>query len=136
MSNRFLYYRLPVIAWLIFHFILSSIPGSSYPDTGIPFASYMIHWIIFAWLAFMMLRDFWYQKTETPDWKTIGIVLVLTFLWGLSDEIHQEYFVYQRYWENADLVMNTVGSFCGVFFYVFLHKQLNLNRFSLLKEWF
>lgn len=66
-------------------FYLSSkeqVPGPSVPD-------YVAHFIAYGFLA----AAYYYplQKTHGSGMKTVLIVLALTSLYGLSDEIHQSF---------------------------------------------
>lgn len=70
------------MATIFFFSSQERVPGPSVPD-------YVAHFIAYSFLA----AAFYYplQKTHGSGMKTVFIVLALTSLYGLSDEIHQSF---------------------------------------------
>lgn len=104
-----------LITTLLTHFILSSIPGTQFPDTGLAFyVTYLAHVVIFGAIGFWM-----YGAMRARGWPRagtgarIGATLALGMLWGVSDELHQEWFVAHRGYDPLDLVADGIGLLLG-----------------------
>jgi VanZ family protein len=108
---------LPLIAYCIFIFTLSSRPTSEH----IPSLQYLdkfLHIMCYALLGVLFFRAY----LTLPFKNNINILIIAAItsstLYGISDEIHQA-FVPSRYAGVADALADAVGSGLGVFGYQF-----------------
>jgi len=100
---------LPPVLWAILIFILSSIPGSNYPQAAFDFAP-LAHFMEFFILTILVLRIF-----KTPNSKVIYLTLILCTLYALSDEIHQ-LFVINRSLSLLDLLIDFLAILSAIQF--------------------
>jgi VanZ family protein len=88
-------------------FLLSSLsrpPGLSVPDKGAHAALYSV-------LGALLTRAL-AGGSNGIGWRTAAIAVLLSALYGVSDEFHQ-YFVPMRHVEALDVVADTVGAAAG-----------------------
>ena len=113
--DQFIKYWLPLFLFFAVHFVLSHIPGDQYPEMGSSVPSLLAHAMIFALIGLLGQRAAAKQflKVGNPFWISVG-VFALGYIWGVSDEIHQEFFVAHRGYEFHDLVMNSIGLVIGI----------------------
>jgi VanZ family protein len=98
------------VAWALVIFVLSSIPGASFPASKLFSYDKLLHAAVYAVLgafAFLSLRG----------WSSRASVLVLaagaiTTAYGFSDEFHQM-FVPGRSADLRDVLADCVGGFVG-----------------------
>lgn len=112
MRKVILYY-LPPIVYMVLIFYVSSEPleGLHLPeiwniDKAVHFAEYGI-------LGFLWLRAI---KSKEGIQKAALIAFVITFLYGISDEIHQ-YFVPNRNSSIYDAIADGLGAWAGIWIY-------------------
>ncbi len=102
-------YQLPALVWALLIFVSSSVPSSSIPDLSILRFDKVIHAGIFLVLCFLAYRALRYQdRFPFLSRHCLGFSLLLTFLYGSLDEVHQ-YFVPGRSADPLDLMADTVG---------------------------
>ena len=109
--NRFIRYHLPVILYLIFIFVLSSIPGTNLPEIKFELSDKIAHFSVFSVLCFLFFyslkNQFKYIKLQkfAPEFA-----LLFTTLYGVTDEIHQ-YFTPNRSSDILDVAADFLGAF-------------------------
>jgi len=111
----FFKYLLP-LTWMIFIFILSSIPGENYPEQVFNY-SFLAHFVEFFILSILVLQA---VKLITSTWdKNIILSLIFCVLFALSDEIHQ-IFVANRSASLLDWLVDLFAILVGIKFYIYL----------------
>lgn len=116
--KAFLYYWLPVLLYASVIFYLSSL--SQIPSSGITISNIdkLQHAIEYFVLSALLLRAFLYTAVRRPYVYSI----VLSALYGVSDEIHQ-LFVAGRVFSGYDMIADALGA-CLVLFFL-LYKKKN-----------
>ncbi len=113
----FIFSWLPLIAYCIFIYILSSRPASEHIPS-LPYIDKFLHIMCYSLLGVFFFRAY----LTLPFKNNINILIIAAItsstLYGISDEIHQA-FVPFRYAEIADALADAVGSGLGVFGYHF-----------------
>jgi len=115
--RNFLLYWFPIIVYCLFIFIQSSYPS---PDQ-LPHVTHLdklLHVIAYACLGALLLRAFNSVRIQNKPKLIIALSILLSSLYGISDEIHQHFVPYR----NADVVdafMDIIGSVAGVYAYQF-----------------
>ena len=116
------FFKITFFIWLFFIFIISVYPGNLIglllkgDPTTYPGGDKISHFI--SYLGFSILG------VLALDFKKKGMVIIifLTLFAIIMEVVHL--YIPNRYYENLDLVMNILGTYCGlVFFY--------LKRFKL-----
>lgn len=132
-STNFLRNQFPALLWMIFIFILSSIPGSVYSPFEFPYAHTIAHTILFGVLYFLLYRAFKYQNHSQlfADYSTL-FALFVAVLYGMSDEFHQS-FVPGRS-EKLTNVLNDAGAAFIVFLGVVIYEKVVRPKQSTAKE--
>ena len=113
--RNFLICWLPLIIYCLAIFFQSGRPGpKQIPD--VRFLDKFLHFGAYGLLGILFVRA--YETLPLKANKTLLILLSIgsATLYGISDEIHQ-YFVPFRNADIMDVVANTLGSICGVYFY-------------------
>lgn len=114
--SRTVSYRLPVIACCIGIFRQSSYP-SIMSEPLFPHSDKLIHFFVYAFLAFLCARDLTAEKQSWSAVKIKIISIVFASAFGLSDEIHQA-FVPDRCASFFDFLADCGGSIFGSFLYL------------------
>ena len=106
---------LPLIVYCLAIYIQSNYPGPEKMPT-FTFFDKILHFGAYGLLGILFFRA--YETLPLKANKTLLILLSIgsATLYGVSDEIHQ-YFVPFRQADIMDVVANTIGSICGVYFY-------------------
>ena len=106
----FLNFWLPVILWCLLIFYFSSIPNLKAAQN--PFWDEIIrsfmHGVFYAILYFLFFRAINSAREKKDYW----FPLMLAFLYGLSDEVHQ-FFVPTRTFQLKDLIVDFTGVTLG-----------------------
>jgi len=113
--KNFLICWLPLIIYCLAIYIQSGRPGLKHiPD--VRFLDKFLHFGAYGLLGILFFRA--YETLPLKANKTLLILMSMgsATLYGVSDEIHQ-YFVPFRQADIMDVVANTMGSICGVYFY-------------------
>lgn len=106
---------LVVLIIIIIIFITSSIQSSQIKRvTFFSWQSFVYHFLIFFILAFFILISLIEGKMNKKN--LILIALIVSVLYGISDEIHQ-YFVPGRCCSLSDILTDSAGSLTAAFFY-------------------
>jgi len=125
----FLRYWLPLLLYLAATFVLS---GMSSPPVPFNLDSNSLHYPEYALFSFLLLRAIHAAKPGMPSAWAVGSSLLLSGLWGLSDEIHQA-FVPGRVPDVNDLIHDLVGAAAGIaaffsFKYISLKHKRRMER--------
>jgi VanZ family protein len=109
--SKFFFYWLPVLLYCLFIFIQSSLPASEHlPDFD--FSDKLLHAGAYAVLGLLLYRAFNAMDKRTTTVKMVILSVVLTALYGASDEVHQ-YFVPSRSAEFLDFAADAIGAILG-----------------------
>lgn len=112
--NKRILYAIATVAWMALIFYLSSIPDlkSSLPSLADFILRKLAHFSEYAVLYALL----WKTTEDVP--KRERIALIITFLYAVSDEIHQG-FVHGRVMSIIDVLIDACG---GVFGYAIIQK--------------
>lgn len=124
--KRFIKFWLPVILYMIFIFYMSSLEFPGKPKVHIASSSFkvsdmILHILEYGLLSIVLFRAFHNSSARFKE-KALYLTLIVAFLYGLFDEIHQ-IFVPTRFFEVKDLFFNVVGSSI-----IFFTKKINALR--------
>ena len=116
------FFKITFFTWLFFIFIISVYPGNLIglllkgDPTTYPGGDKISHFISYLALSILGVLALDFKK------KGMVIIIFLTLFAIIMEVVHL--YIPNRYYENLDLVMNILGTYCGlVFFY--------LKRFKL-----
>ncbi|MBL7069081.1 MAG: VanZ family protein [Candidatus Omnitrophica bacterium] len=101
------------LLFMVFIFILSSIPGSDIPVL-VPRIQDFLHIPLFAALALLWIRAFSHNNFDRR--KAIFYTLIITILYSFFDEFHQS-FTPGRDASFYDVLSDIIGSAVGTFIY-------------------
>jgi VanZ family protein len=127
MNKKFFIYHLPFILYLILIFILSSIPGDNLPEVGFELNDKLIHFGIYFFAFLLSYLSF--SNIEKPSFiakNPLAFSLILTILYGISDELHQA-LVPNRSAEVSDFLADAAGSLLGMILIFFYQNILKPN---------
>jgi VanZ family protein len=98
------------------------------PDLKISMEDKLLHAMAYFLFGMLLIRAFHYGGAKPLSKKLIVTVVLLGFIYGLSDEIHQ-YFVPGRSSEVLDWLADAIGIMFGVLFYSrFSRFEMQLTR--------
>lgn len=117
-------------AYAVVIFWLSSRQQADFPPL-FPFADKLVHFVLYAGFAFFVSRAMSVQFARV-DRFTIWASIVVTALYGATDEWHQSY-VPTRSCEVGDWTADLIGAVVGSFLYV-IYNYKTLKRYLALKE--
>ena len=103
--------------YLAIIFVMSSIPGYELPKLDFNFSDKIAHFLEFGILGIFLYNAF---KHTSPVKKPFLWSIVIGFLWGVSDELHQ-FFVPGRQCSFRDFFADA----SGVLIFVLISKMLN-----------
>ncbi|MEW5800294.1 MAG: VanZ family protein [Bacteroidota bacterium] len=118
----FIQFQLPVLAWCLFIFAVSSIPSERIPAL-IDYTDKILHAGVFGILCWLFHVALFFQPNLSLRKWSPYIALVLTMAYGASDEYHQM-FTPGRTTEFMDFLADSLGG--GV--YVIVHSYFNFYR--------
>ena len=145
MKSKYRY--LPPILWAAFIFIASSNPDPTgvLPEEAVTSMKAIrvlgvrldnlvwaaSHILLYAVLAYLLARAMNFQAPFS--FRKLGLILGLSTLYGLSDEIHQ-IFVPGRGFELVDLLMDSIGALLGLGIYALfrIRKARKAQKNALL----
>ena len=113
----YLQYQLPLFAWCVFIYTVSSIPQTRIPNL-LNYSDKIVHagvFFVLCWLAHVAL---YFQPVQWLRKHSLMLALVFVILFGISDEYHQM-FTPGRTTEIWDLVADTVGGMMYVSLYLY-----------------
>jgi VanZ family protein len=114
LKNFFIYW-FPLMVYCLAIYVQSGRPGPEHlPD--VRFFDKFLHFGAYGLLGILFFRA--YETLSLKNFKNLLILISSgsATLYGVSDEIHQ-YFVPARHADLLDVIANTIGSICGVYFY-------------------
>lgn len=130
MTTFFRYWG-PVCGYAGLIFYLSA---QSHPETHVPFVTYfsdkVLHAVEYAVLGALCYRAIRGSGSDSWSRQAIPAAVLLTSLYGLSDEVHQA-FVPFRESSWLDWLADTVGAAIGV---LAMHRIMNLRPVSSIPE--
>jgi len=106
-----IFYRLPVIGLCMVIFWQSCF-SSPISAPLFPQDDKVMHFLVYALLAFLTVRDLNREKPSWPLRKIIWAAILFSAVYGLSDELHQA-LVPARCASFADLLADSAGSCFG-----------------------
>ena len=116
------FFKITFFIWLFFIFIISVYPGNLIglllkgDPTTYPGGDKISHFISYLGLSILGVLALDFKK------KGMVIIIFLTLFAIIMEVVHL--YIPNRYYENLDLVMNILGTYCGLVF-------LYLKRFKL-----
>lgn len=116
------FFKITFFIWLFFIFIISVYPGNLIglflkgDPTIYPGVDKISHFISYLALSILGVLALDFKK------KGMVIIIFLTLFSIIMEVVHL--YIPNRYYENLDLVMNILGTYCGLVF-------LYLKRFKL-----
>ena len=116
------FFKITFFIWLFFIFIISVYPGNLIglflkgDPTTYPGGDKISHFISYLALSILGVLALDFKK------KGMVIIIFLTLFAIIMELVHL--YIPNRYYENLDLVMNILGTYCGLVF-------LYLKRFKL-----
>jgi VanZ family protein len=121
-------YQLPVLIWMGFIFVLSSIPGSTIARVEFPDAHLIAHSLLFGMLSYLGYRAFKHQHYS----RFIGefsllFSLFLVMLYGASDEYHQS-FTPGRTEELKDFFIDVAAAIVVLIFITIVEKVRSVSK--------
>ncbi|MFH0985160.1 MAG: VanZ family protein [Candidatus Omnitrophota bacterium] len=122
-QNSFSRAWLPVLLWMIFIFILSSVPGKEIPDLSIPQFHKVVHFFEYTVLGGLWLRALLLSSSRVAGFKASILAWALTALFALSDEWHQT-FVSGRSGELDDVLFDVCCAVLGILLYFSARSRL------------
>lgn len=112
MRTRFAWpYAAIVFVYCVVIFFLSSGPVPEEVEELSPFSGFdkVVHGVLFGGLAACVAVGLWRSNARLTRRQFIGIPVLFTTLYGVSDELHQ-YFVPERSVEFWDLIADFLGA--------------------------
>jgi len=116
------FFKITFFIWLFFIFIISVYPGNLIglflkgDPTTYPGGDKISHFISYLALSILGVLALDFKK------KGMVIIIFLTLFAIIMEVVHL--YIPNRYYENLDLVMNILGTYCGLVFFC-------LKRFKL-----
>jgi len=123
LGNKFFAYWFPIFVYCLLIFIQSSRPSPDITPHW-PYVDKVLHFFAYALLSALFLRAFNTTRIKN-NLKLIFILSVLlSSLYGISDEIHQSFVPY-RTADPMDVLADILGSIAGVYLY---QKTLSISQ--------
>jgi VanZ family protein len=82
----------------------------------LPYFDKLLHFVAYALLAALFLRAFKTSRIKNKVKFMLILSVLLSSLYGISDEIHQ-YFIPYRDADLMDVLADTLGGIMGVYIY-------------------
>ncbi|VAX36924.1 hypothetical protein MNBD_UNCLBAC01-1826 [hydrothermal vent metagenome] len=114
--HKFLYVWFPVVFYSGIIFYVSSLSTISVPLSGFNFDK-AVHIVEYLPFGFLLARALQHTNTNLSGKNLVGLVMVLSLVYGLSDEFHQS-FVPGRQAGLLDVLADTIGGWLGGWFYI------------------
>jgi VanZ family protein len=113
--HKFFIYWFPIILYCLLIFIQSSYPSIKRAPE-LPHLDKVLHFIAYALLGALFLRAFKTSRIKNNVKLMLILSILLSSLYGISDEIHQ-YFVPYRSADLMDVLADILGGIIGVYIY-------------------
>ncbi len=119
----FFYYWFPILIYCLLIFIQSSYPSiKSVPE--LPYIDKVLHFFAYALLGALFLRAFKTTRIKNKLKLVLILSVLLSSLYGISDEIHQ-YFVPYRSADHTDVLADMLGGIMGVYIYQAIARKIS-----------
>lgn len=130
LSNKRKFLYLPLGIYWIFIFVLTSIPGQTIPKVlgGVDKIKHFGAYFVLAFLLNCALKI--QNKYPKMSENSIVFTFIITFSYGLFDEIHQ-IFIPGRYFDWWDLIADVFGSIIGI---LLVKMIISKDRKEITKE--
>lgn len=103
---------IPALIWAAAIFVMSSLPGSAYPQTNLWNADKFVHIALYGLMGGLCARGL-AQGSPLLGWRRLLLLAaLLATLYGVTDELHQA-FVPGRNSDWRDVVADGLGSLIG-----------------------
>ena len=120
--SKFPRFWFPVILYSGIIFYVSSMPNVKIPLPGMQFDK-ILHIVAYVPFGFLLVRGICNTKLSVSRGMLLGIVLLSSFLYGLSDEVHQS-FVPGRSASIIDMIADTIGGVVGGYVYILFLEHI------------
>lgn len=107
---------MPVAAWMLSIFMLSSLPARVLPETRIPHIDKVVHALEYLILQVFLIRAILGTFPKNVLAKTVISAIIISLLYAMTDEWHQG-FVPGRECDVYDLLSDIIGSGMGTLIY-------------------
>ena len=114
--SKFQRFWFPVFLYSGIIFCASSVPNVKTPLPEIQFDE-ILHILTYIPFGFLLARGICNTKVSVPRGVLLVVILLISFLYGLSDEIHQS-FVPGRNAGIIDMIADTIGGVAGGYIYL------------------
>jgi VanZ family protein len=121
--NNFFIFWFPILLYCLLIFIQSSRPSPDITPHW-PYFDKVLHFTAYAVLGALFLRAFNITRIKHHLKLIIILSIILSSLYGISDEIHQS-FVPFRTADAMDALADILGSIAGVYLF---QKTLSISR--------
>jgi VanZ family protein len=113
------------IIWLIILIVLCLTPGDQLPRIEWELISIgtLAHFGFYLGLICLQLFAF-EKKSNLFNWRLYFILIASGILIGYSIELIQGNFIYQRYYDQEDIAVNSIGTIIGAIFYSLIGRKL------------
>lgn len=117
------------IIWAGLIFYGSSVPGSTLPQAP-DATSFLVHFFEYSILGLLLAKANLEFKIQNLNFKNkVYIVLIVGFLYAVSDEVHQ-LFVVGRHFELIDLVVDGIGLVTGMFVVALKYHDRHVKKYK------
>jgi VanZ family protein len=121
--HKFFIYWFPIIIYCLIIFIQSSYPSiKTTPE--LPHIDKMLHFVAYALLGTLFLRAFKTSRIKNNVKFMLILSVLLSSLYGISDEIHQ-YLIPYRDADLMDVLADTLGGIMGVYIYQAISSKIS-----------
>jgi VanZ family protein len=117
---------LPVLGYCVLLFIQSSFASPQLLPTFSGMDK-LLHFGAYAVLGLLFMRAFTLSASRIGTGRMIVYSILLTALYGISDEVHQ-FFVVVRTADMMDAIADALGGGCGVFLYYLSNRGIFANE--------
>ena len=115
--RKILVFWVPLLAWFLVIYNVSSTPASDLPAISIPQGDKLFHLVQYFVLGILLIRAFDYSNFNVSLAKIVFLAIIIAICIGVLDELHQR-FVPGRSCDIFDFLVDCVGSFAGIFLYI------------------
>ncbi|MCB9224404.1 MAG: VanZ family protein [Crocinitomicaceae bacterium] len=113
--------------WLLVIFILSFTPGDKLPEIEwkLISVSTIAHFTMYSVLCFLMLFPFLEKNIlNLSKIRLYLLVILVVIVIGFIVELIQGNFIYRRYYDPQDIIINGIGTVFGAFMYRLIGRKL------------
>lgn len=125
---RTFWYKIPIIAYSILIFAISSLSLNEVPSLKIGLLDKLVHFGEYTVYGLLLMLAFATAKSNKIVRYSTSLSLWIGILFGLSDEIHQ-HFVAGRTCSVLDLLADVLGVGFGIFLFskIVKHRKITIN---------